>query len=103
MTEIVEGDPIHVEGRELVPLVRIMSRVRRKAVLGNGGVEARGWGFVQFRPLALLDRDEDGERRLAFRDQTARSISWLLLIALVVPCVAIILMYLSGRVSDRKP
>jgi uncharacterized spore protein YtfJ len=102
-TETVEGDPIHVEGRELVPLIRMTSRVRRTAVLSKGGVEAHGWGFVQLRPVALLDRSDDGERRLAIGDQTARWIGGLLLIALVVPCVAATLMYLSRRLSDRRP
>lgn len=101
MTETVEGDPIHVEGREFVPLVRMTSQVRRTAVLSNGGVEAHGWGFVQLRPVALLDRSDDGGWRLAIHDQTARWIRGLLLVALVVPCVAITLMYLSRRLSDR--
>lgn len=103
MTEIVEGDPIHVQGRELVPLVRMTSRVRRTMVLENGGIEARGWGGVQFRPVALLDREEDGERRLAIVDPTRRWIRRLLLIALVIPCVASILIYLARRFSARTP
>jgi hypothetical protein len=101
MTETVEGEPIHVEGREVVPLIRVTSRVRRTAVLSNEGVEAHGGGFVQLSPVGLLDRGDSGERRLAIRDQTARSIRWLLLIALIVPCVAIVLMYLSRRLGDR--
>jgi hypothetical protein len=103
MTETVEGDPIHVAGRELVPLIRMTSRVRRRAVLGDGGVEAHGWGFIQLRPVALLDRSDDAGRRLAICDQTTRWIRWLLLIALIVPCVAAILMYLTRRFSHRTP
>jgi hypothetical protein len=101
MTEIVEGDPIHVEGRELVPLIRMTSRVRRTAVLSNECVDARGGGFVQLRPVALLDRSDDGGQRLAIRDQTAWCIRWLLLTAIVVPCIAITLMYLSRRLGDQ--
>jgi len=97
MTETVEGEPIHVQGRKLVPVIRMTSRVRRKAVLSNGGVEAHGWGFVQLCPIALLDRSEEGWQRLAVRDQTGWWIRWLLLIALAVPCVAVILICLARR------
>lgn len=101
MRETVEGEPIRVLGRELLPLIQITGRVRRRAVLSNGGVEAHGWGFLQLRPVALLDRSEDGWQRLAIIDPTRRWIRWLLLIALVIPCVAAILIYLARRFSAR--
>lgn len=99
MTETVEGDPITVEGRELTPLVQVRSRVRRRASISNAGVSGHGWGFIQLRPIAILDRSESDGQRLPIRDQTIRSIKHLLLVAIVVPCVAAILITLSRRLQ----
>jgi hypothetical protein len=103
MTEIVRGDPIQVGGRELVPLVRLTSRVRRRAFVGSDGVGGGGWGFVHMRPVAMLDRSRNGEQRLRVRSETASSIVWLPLAFLVVPVVAGLLMYLSRRFDDKTP
>jgi hypothetical protein len=101
MTETVEGDPIHVQGRELVPLIRMTGRVRRSVVLSSGSVEAYGWSLLQLRPVALLDRSEDGWQRIAIVDPTRQWIRWLLMIALLIPCVAGILIYLARRFRAR--
>ncbi len=100
--EIVEGDPIQVEGRELTPSVRVTSWVRRRASVGEG-VVGQGWGVVHMRPLAVLDRSDDGQAPLLIHDRTARSIRRLFFVALVVPCVAAVLMCLARRVTRRKP
>ena len=101
MTEIVRGDPIQVGGRELVPLVRVTSRVRRRAFVGSDGVGGGGWGFVCMRPVAILDRSRAGEHRLPVRGETVRSIVWLVLVFFVVPMVAVLLIYLSRRSDDN--
>lgn len=101
MTETVEGDPIRVQGRELVPLIQITRWVRRTAVLSSEGVEAYGRGLLQLRPVALLDRSKDGGQRLAIVDPTRRWIRWLLVIALLIPCVAGILTYMARRFRAR--
>ncbi|MGD2144831.1 MAG: hypothetical protein PVF54_10170 [Anaerolineae bacterium] len=100
MTQVVEGDPIHVAGRELVPLVRETSRVRRRAFVGGEGVGVQGRGFVHLRPVAILDRSEAGERRLRSRGGTARTVRAAILVALVVPWVAAVLIYLLSRCDD---
>ena len=85
MGEIVEGQPIRVGARELVPLVRVTGRVRRRAFVGSDRVGAQGWGFVRMRPVAILERDEAGERRIPIEDKTAQALGGLLLAALVIP------------------
>jgi hypothetical protein len=97
MTETVEGDPIYAEGRELTPFVEVTGRVRRQASITNAGVSGHGWGFIQLRPVAILDRSEDGGQHLTIPDQTPLSIKRLLLVAIVVPCVAAILITLSRK------
>jgi hypothetical protein len=101
MTALVEGDPIHVGERELVPLVRVTSRVRRRAFVGSDGVSGGGWGFVHMRPVAILDRSGGGERRLRIHSGTGRVIGWLLLAVIVVPLMAVLLISLSRRTDDN--
>jgi hypothetical protein len=99
--EIVEGDPVQVEGRELVPVVRVTSRMRRRAFMGGDGVGGGGWGFVHMRPVAIVDRSGAGEQRLQVRNEAAGSIVWLTLIFLAVPLMAFLLVYLLRR-SEGK-
>lgn len=96
-TEIIEGDPIRVAGRELAPFVRVMRHTRRRARVGNEGVAGEGLGVVHMSPVAVVDRSASDGRRLPFRDRTTESIKWLLLVALIVPCLASMLIHLSRR------
>jgi len=97
MSEIVEGEPIHVGGRELVPLVRVTSRVRRQAFVGSDGVGAQGWGFVRLQPVAIVERSEAGECRFPIQDRTAQTLGGLLLAALVIP----LLLALAVRLARK--
>lgn len=104
LTELVEGDPLQVAGRELVPLVRLTSRVRRRASLYSDGVDGQGYGFVHMRPVAILDKGESeqiNQEHHQIRDETARAIGWLALVALVIPWLAALLDYLSRRLDNR--
>ncbi|MGD9028224.1 MAG: hypothetical protein PVG25_00250 [Anaerolineae bacterium] len=101
IAEIVRGDPIQVEGRELVPWVRVTSRVRRRAFLGDDGVGGGGWGYVHMRPVAILDRRGSNEHYLRFRNEAARWVLWLSLIFLAVPMVAVSLIVLSRRLDGK--
>ena len=98
MTEMVEGKPIHIGGRELVPLVRVMSRVRRQALVGSNRVTGQGWGFVRMQPVALLERSEAGERSIPIQDRTAQTLDRLFLAALIIPLLAAIVL-LARKIS----
>jgi len=93
MTETIEGEPIRIGERELVPLVRVTSRVRRRAFVGSDGVGAQGWGFVRMR----LERDGAGERRIPIEDKTAQVVGGLLLAAFIIP----LLLALAVRLTRK--
>jgi hypothetical protein len=90
MIKIVEGKPVRVAERELVPVVRVETDVQRRAFVGSSGVVGEGTGFVHLRPIAVLKRSGEGERRIPIYDRTAQLLGGLLLAALVVPALMII-------------
>jgi hypothetical protein len=98
MTEMVEGEPFCVGGRELVPLVRVTSRVRRQALVGSSRVTGRGWGLVRMQPVALLERSEAGDRCIPIQDETAQTLDRLFLAALIVPLLAALVL-LARKIS----
>jgi len=101
-SRLIEARPIRVEGRELVPLVRVTSRVQRKASLCGDRVSGQGYGFVDMRPVTILDKGENGQRvagRHPFRNETARLMGWLALIAFFTPFLATLLAHLSRRLD----
>lgn len=85
MIEVVEGKPIRVGERELVPLVHVETRVQRRAFVGADGLAGQGRSRVHMRPVAIVERGAAGERRIPIRDRTAQVIGALLLAAFVVP------------------
>ena len=82
---VVDGEPIRVGERELTPLVRVTTYTRRQAHVGSGQLSGQGWGFVQLRPVAILERSAAGERRIPIRDKTAQMLGGLLLAAFIIP------------------
>ncbi|MBN1976648.1 MAG: hypothetical protein JW918_04525 [Anaerolineae bacterium] len=98
MIEIVEGEPVRVAERELVPVVRVETEVQRRAFVGSSGVAGEGEGFVRLRPIAILVRSGMGERRIPVHDRTAQWLGGLLLAALVVPA----LMIIAERIMHRR-
>jgi len=102
LTEIIEGEPLHIEGRELVPLVRVTSLVKRRASLSGDRIHGRAYGFVRMRPVALLEKMGDKEQRHRIQNGTLRVLSWLVLVALAVPWLAALLIYLWRRREERR-
>jgi hypothetical protein len=85
VTAVVEGKPIRVGERELVPAVRVTTRGRRQAFVGPDRLAGQGWGFVRLQPVAILERSETGEQRFPIRDRTAEVLGGLLLAAFIIP------------------
>jgi uncharacterized spore protein YtfJ len=94
----IEGRPIRVGQRELVPVVRVETDVRRRALVGAGRLAGAGSGVVHMQPVAILERSEAGERRIPIYDRTAQLLGGLLLAALVIPA----LMLLAERLARRR-
>ena len=76
--ETVRGDPYHVGGRELIPVVRIVSFGKASGTVGTRGVSGRGGGFVWVKPLAVIEVTPDGERRIPIQDGTAAAVRGIL-------------------------
>ena len=85
VSEVVQGEPVQVGDRELVPLVRVTTHLRRRAFVGTDRTSGDGWGFVRLRPVAILERSETGERRLSIPDRTAQALGGFLLAAFIIP------------------
>ena len=98
MIKVVEGRPIRVGERELVPLVRVESQVQRQAFVGNDRLAGQGRGYVRMHPVAILERSATGERRIPIQDRTAQAIGGLLLAAFVIP----LLLALAVRLMRRS-
>jgi hypothetical protein len=96
-THIVEGAPIQIGKRELVPLVRVTTYAQRQARVGADNVAGQGWGFVQMHPVAILERSVEGERCLPIWDKTAQAMGGLLLAAFIIP----LLLMLAARLVRR--
>jgi len=99
MIETIEGKPIQVGERGLVPLVQVTTRGQRRALVGADRVTGEGWGFVRLRPIAVLERSAGGERRLPIQDRTAQWLGGFLLAAFIVP----LLLGVAVRLASSEP
>jgi len=97
VSKVVEGEPIRVGGRELVPVVRMTTRMQRRALVGTERVSGRGWGAVRLRPIAILERSEEGERRIPIRNKTAQALSGFLLAAFIIPLLLAVAVRLARK------
>ena len=96
-SRVIEGRPIEVQDRELVPLVRVTSWVKRRATLRGDEVGAQGYGFVHLRPVGVVERRGATQHRHKIRDQTMHSLLALGLAFFLVPCVAMLLIHILRR------
>ena len=99
--EVVEADSLQVHGRELIPLVRVTNRARRRASLHKDGLTGSGYGFVHMRPIAILDKERDGKRH-PIHNQTARMIGGLILFAFLIPWLSGLLVLLCRRSQGKS-
>jgi hypothetical protein len=103
MSEIVEGKPVRVAGRELVPVVRVEKVVRRRAFVGAGGLTGEGVGFVHMRPVAVLERQSGAAaRRIPISDVMARLIGGLFLAALIIPLLMMVAVHVARACVTRE-
>lgn len=78
----VRGEPYNVGGRELIPVVRVISFGQARGTVGARQVGGRGAGFVWIKPLALIEVTPDGERRIPIQDGTAAATRGMLAAAI---------------------
>ena len=85
-TDVVEGQPIKVGARELIPVVKVRSIVRRQVTFGTEQSSGGGGGLVWLQPVAMIQRHPDGEEeRLTISDQTWMAIKGMLSSVLALP------------------
>jgi uncharacterized spore protein YtfJ len=82
--ETVRGEAYEIDGRTLIPIVRIVSWGRARATIGHDRVGGWGTGFVWIRPLAMVETTPQGDRRIPITDTTAAAVRGLLGVALIV-------------------
>lgn len=97
VTEIIEGKPIRIAERELVPVARVTTYARRQAFVGTDRLAGRGGGFVRLRPVAIVERGKVGERRLPIQDKTALTLGGFLLAAFIIPLLLGVAVRLARR------
>ncbi len=81
---LIQGQPFQAGGRTWVPVVRVASFGRAKALIGKDRHGGWGGGFNWITPLALLEKTDEGERRLEIYDATAATLRRLGLTALAI-------------------
>ncbi len=105
-TELIEGDPIQIGQRQLVPVVKMRSFIRRQVTFGTEASNGRGGGLVWLQPTAVIERRIDGsEERIRVLDQTGAAIQRMLIGALALPIfylVIVILMLLWRHRSTKR-
>lgn len=69
---IIQGEPIRVGQKEIVPEALVTSWLKRSATISMDGVRGWGAGWVNVQPTAVIERGPEGERRIPIRDETAR-------------------------------
>jgi uncharacterized spore protein YtfJ len=76
----VHGEPIHVDERVLIPVVRVVSFGQARATIGGTGYGGWGTGFVRVQPVAVLEETPHGRRRIRIAGGTSvavRRLVWL--------------------------
>lgn len=72
--EVVQGEPYHLGDRVLIPEARVASYGRARATIGTHRVGGWGVGMVQVKPLAVVERTAEGEKRIVIVDATTRTL-----------------------------
>ena len=95
--EAVKGEPIVVGEKELTPVARVVSFVRRRGAIKERGIAGSGGGFVIIEPTAVVESSPQGIRRLPVRDETRRALAGMLAAAVIFP----IALELAVRLIER--
>jgi len=74
---IVQGEPICVGQKEVVPEAQVTSWLQRRATIGTDHSLGWGAGMVSIQPTALVERGPMGARRIPIRDETTRMLAGL--------------------------
>jgi len=99
---IIQGDPIRVGQREIVPEAQVTSWLQRRAVIGTHRSSGWGAGLVSIQPTGLVDRGPMGTRRIPIRNETTRMLIGLAAGAVFVWFLAEIAVRLATNRGGEK-
>jgi hypothetical protein len=69
---VVQGEPVRVGQKQVVPEALVTSWLKRSATVGMDGVWGWSGGWVKIQPIAVIERELEGERRIPIHDETKR-------------------------------
>jgi hypothetical protein len=105
-TEVIEGDPIQIGQRQLIPVAKMRSVIRRQVTFGTEASNGRGGGLVWLQPTAVIERRLDGtEERIPIADETGAAIQRMLIGALALPILylaIVVLMFVWRHRSTKR-
>ncbi len=82
--ETVRGEPLAIGEKEITPIARVFSFMRRSGTIKKG-VSGGGGSFVLIKPVAVLETTSRGTRRIPVHDLTAITLIGLLIAGLALP------------------
>jgi hypothetical protein len=98
--ETLQGQPLQVGDREIVPEAEVWSIQARQIGLRENSASGGGVWWSWSRPTALIERVPDGERRLRIVDVNLQLEIVLLVAALVLPLLLTVFTQWANRSSD---
>jgi hypothetical protein len=98
----IQGVPIRVGQKEIVPEAQVTWWLRRRAVIRMDGVSGWGAGAVSIRPTALVEREPSGAGRIPIHDETTRLLIGLLAGAVFIWFLAEIAVRLAKSRGGQK-
>jgi hypothetical protein len=101
ITEHVYGRPIQVYGRTLTPVARVISMVRHRGTIRERRIEGVGGGVVSIQPARIIEEHAGRVSTLAIRDSTASMIRYMALAAVIVPLLALALIWFDQWMRER--
>jgi len=98
----IQGEPVRVGEREIIPEARVTWWMRRRSVIGMNSIGGWGAGLVDVRPTAVIERGPGYTRRIPIRDETNRLLLGLLAGAVFVLFLAQVAERLATPQGESK-
>jgi hypothetical protein len=99
--ETIQGQPLRVGDREIVPEAEVWSFQTRQLGLQGDSASGGGAWWSWLHPTALIERGSRGERRVRINDVNLQFEIALLVAALMLPVLLTIFTDWANRSSDR--
>lgn len=95
---IIHGEPVHVLGRTLTPIARIISGGEHEGTVRPGHVNGEGWAMASIKPLKVIEECDGRTRTLPIPDVTGEALRRMLIISVVVAVVSTVFIIIN-RIS----